>query len=127
MLIHFMGTLQQLGKMIEADSAGDGQPDGRPQGIAPANPIPETKHVVHIDTELGYLGRVGGKRHEMPGHVFGIFGMIQEPLAGRMGIGHGFLCGKCLGGDHKQGGFRIQRFQGLGNMGTVDVGNIVHL
>ena len=52
MTIHFMGALQQFDEVFEPDIAGNGQADGRPQGIAAADPVPEYKHVFRVDAEL---------------------------------------------------------------------------
>ena len=124
----YLGILsgQELLEAIHADDAGQRQTDGRPQGVAPANPIPENKHIGRVDTELGYRGAVGRKRHEVPGHVLGRTGVVYKPPAGRIRVGHRLLGRERLGGDHEQGGLWIQRFQGLENMGAVDIGNKVN-
>ena len=53
----------------------------------------------------------------------GFGGVIQKPASGAKSVGHGFLGGEGFRGHHEEGRFRIQAFQCLGDVGTVDVGN----
>ena len=61
--------VQELGKVVVADEEGDGHPDGAPEGVAAADPIPELEHVVlSVDPELSHFGLVGRQRDKMLGH-----------------------------------------------------------
>ena len=51
---------------------------------------------------------------------------LQQPLAGRCGVGHRFLSGEGLGGDQKQRGGGVERLQRLADVGAVDVGDEVN-
>jgi hypothetical protein len=117
---------EQLLEALESHEAGDGKSDGRPKGVTAADPVPEDEHVVGVDAEFPDLGGVGGDRHEMPCHVGVVSGMRQEPLPRAEGVGHGLLRGEGLGGDQEQGGFGVERFEGLGDVGAVHVGDEVH-
>ena len=125
--VHLEGTLQQGFEIFKADRQGDRHADGRPGGVAAANPVPELEHVVGVDTELGHGLAVGGERGEVLGDVGLVTGDVDEPVAGGQGVGHGLLSGEGLGGHQEQGGFRIDLLQGLGDVGAIDVGDEVHL
>lgn len=126
MLVHGVSTLQQRLKTIHTQIQGNGQADGRPQGITPPHPVPEYEHVARVDAEVTHLGLVGGHRHEMPGDGRLIPQMFQQPGPGAMGVGQGLLSGERLGGDDEQGGLRVHPGQGLGQMGTIHVGDEMH-
>lgn len=50
-LVHLVGTRQELLEVIEADGKGDRETDGRPEGVAAADPVPEFEHVVAVNAE----------------------------------------------------------------------------
>ncbi len=54
-----------------------------------------------------------------------IVGCRQEPLPGRVRVGHRLLRGEGLGGHQEQHRFRIDDFQRLDQVGAVDVGDKV--
>ncbi len=124
-LIHFVGAGEQLAKPLVADGQGDGQPDGGPQGVAPADPVPETEHVVGVDAEGRDPLGIGGNCHEVVGDRRFIPQGIDQPIPGAVGVGHGLLGGEGLGGDHEEGGGRLQVADGLGQVGAVHVGDEV--
>ncbi len=81
MLVHGMGSLQQLHVPVEPDGAGNGKPDGRPQGVAAAHPVPKHKHVLLGNAKLLHCLQVGRDGHKVIFHV--IFpAMLQEPSLG---------------------------------------------
>ena len=74
--IHVVGTLQQVIKALHTDTQGDRQADGRPQGIAPTDPIPENKHIIFIDAEFFHGSGVGRNSHKMTRHVLRVAGSL---------------------------------------------------
>lgn len=126
MLVHGIRTIEQLREVVITDREHDRQTNRRPQGIAPADPVPELKHIGGINTKLSYCIRISGQRGKVLRHMRRVFGRRQEPVTRGMGVSHGFLGGKSFGGDQKQCGFRIQRFQGFGDMSTVNIRDKMH-
>jgi hypothetical protein len=57
-------------------------------------------------------------------HVLGGF---EEPVLGGGSIGDGLLGGERLGSDNEDGGLPITRLQNLCQVGSINVGNKVHL
>jgi hypothetical protein len=112
--------------VLHAEIDHDRQADGRPQRIAPADPIPELEHVGGIDAELAHPSSVGGHRHEVLGHRRLVAQFLDQPGAGGMRIGHSLLGGEGLGGDDEQGAFRIAIGQYVTDVRAVHVGNEVH-
>lgn len=68
-LIHGVGTSQELVEVVETDVESHGQTDGAPNGVTAANPRLEAEHVLAVDAELGDLGLVGGESNEVLGDV----------------------------------------------------------
>src|SRR2546427_1841634 len=68
MVVHGMRAGQQVAECRSSHGEGHGQPDRRPQRIAPAHPVPETESGgdAHLRSRRG----IGGQRHEMPRHIF---------------------------------------------------------
>lgn len=63
-VIHFMSTAKQFMEVVKANVDGNRQADGRPERVTSTNPVPETEHVLGIDTKGRYLlliGREGNK------------------------------------------------------------------
>ena len=125
--VHHIEALQQLPEVVEADGTGNGQPDGGGERIAAAHPVPEFEHIHGVDAELRHLFPVGGSRHEVLRNMAFLPGMIQEPPAGSMGVGHGFLSSKGLGSDDEEGGSRLYPFERFRNMGAIHIGDKMHV
>jgi len=68
MVIHVMGSIQELLEVLEANGQTDGESNGRPQGVTSSNPIPETEHVGAVNAEFGDLFLVGRKGNKMLGY-----------------------------------------------------------
>ena len=81
--------------------------------------------MVGIDAEFGHGGFVGGHGNEVFGDVL-LAGFAQEPLAGGVGVGDGFLRGEGFGGDDEQRGFGMDFFQHVAQLRAVHVGDEVH-
>ena len=60
---------------------------------------------------------------ELSPHRLGPVGALQQPIAGRGGVGQGLQGAEGLGDHDEQGGFRVRAGQGVGDGVAVDVGN----
>lgn len=69
MLVHLVGTVEQLLEVIKADRQADGETDGRPKRVSATNPVPELEHVGFGNTKLGHTLGVGGKGNKVLGDV----------------------------------------------------------
>lgn len=65
MIIHVVGAVEKLLKVLKANRQTNGKANGRPQGIASTHPIPEAKHVCAIDAKGGHLFLVGGQSYKV--------------------------------------------------------------
>ena len=52
--IHRVRAGEQFNEVIEAYGQNDGQTDGRPQRVTAANPVPELKHIIGINSKFRY-------------------------------------------------------------------------
>ena len=113
MLVHLERARQQFLEVVHADVQRNRQADGRPQRVAPADPVLEREHVFGVDAELGDLFRVRGQRDE----VFGdcarvpVRHALQQPRFRRRGVRDGLLRGERFRGDEEQRGFGIAEFK----------------
>src|ERR1700712_1194259 len=64
-LVHGVGTSKELMEVVEADVERNTQANGAPHTVAATNPVGEAKHVLLVNTKLGYLGLVGRERDEV--------------------------------------------------------------
>ena len=68
-LVNKVCAVKELGEVVVADKESDGHPDGAPERVASAHPVPELEHVVfRVDPELGNLGLVCRQGDEMLGN-----------------------------------------------------------
>src|SRR4051812_18807567 len=65
MLVHAPRSGEEGAEVFAADGDGERQSDGGPDGIAAADPIPESKDPIRLDAELGDLRQVAGDGGEM--------------------------------------------------------------
>ncbi len=121
-----MGALQELDEAVHADSQRNGQSDCRPEGITPADPIPEAEHVLRIDTERDDPGFIGGHRDEVVGDRRLAAQGLHQPGPGAVGVRHGLHGREGLGGNHEQGGRGIEGPYRLGKVGTIHIGDEMH-
>ena len=61
----------------------------------------------------------GGETHILCG--------LEEPVLCASSVGNGFLSGEGLGSDNEDGSLPITRFQDFGEIGSINVGDEVHL
>ena len=98
-----------------------GRPIGRPDGIAPADPIPEAEHTIGRDAEgLDLVERCRDGR-EMVRHRLLRRAPRRSSAGAECGIGHGLDGGEGLRRDDEQGGRRIEPRDGIGEMRAVDI------
>ena len=107
MAVHRPGAIEHRLELLPADGQRDHQPDRRPQRIAAAHPVAEAEGVVWRDAEFGHRLQVGGERGEVLADR-GIAQRAGDPVARRVGVGHGLQRGEGLGGDQEQGARRIE-------------------
>ena len=93
-LVHGMGTAEELVEVVEANVKGDAETNGAPDGVATANPALEAKHVLGVDAKLGDLGLVRRQSNKVLGDFALVVRLLEEPGLGCVGIGSGnFVCG----------------------------------
>src|SRR5882757_5338994 len=86
MLVHTVGTLKELLKVVIANIDGYGQADGAPQTVAPTNPVPEREHVCLVNAKCSDSLCVRAERDEVLGNVDLVLGCSQEPVTSGFGI-----------------------------------------
>lgn len=125
-LIHFVGALVELHVVFEADAERDGEADGRPQGVAAADPVPEFEHVRGVDTEGSDGLGVGGERHEVLGDgLFVAIEGLEDCSLRRFGVRHSFKSREGLGSDNEERLLDVHLLEGFGHVSAVDVRNEV--
>src|ERR1039458_10159683 len=102
MLVHLVESVEHGSEMVWADGDHRRKANRRIHGVAPADPIPKLEHVRRVDTELRYLHSVGRDRNKMPGNGSWMFQSLEEPIAGRVRVGHGLQGRKGLRRDDEQ-------------------------
>lgn len=78
-LVHGVGTAEELVKVVVADVQSNAQADGAPNRVTAADPALEPKHVGAVDAKLGDLGLVGGQGSKVLGDVSLAAGLLEEP------------------------------------------------
>ena len=67
-LVNGMRTGVQLHPVVVANGQGNGGSNGTPERVASSDPVPESKHVVGINSKLGHSLGIGGKCSKMLGN-----------------------------------------------------------
>lgn len=68
-VIHFMSTAKQFMEVVKTNVDGNRQTDGRPERVTSTNPVPETEHVLGIDTKGRYLLLIGRESNKVLSYV----------------------------------------------------------
>ncbi len=89
MLVHRVRAGKQLDKVVETDGQNNGQPDGRPQRVTTADPVPELEHIGRVDTKFADRFGVSGERSKVFRHVFSSPAVFRNQSRA-VGVGHGF-------------------------------------
>lgn len=126
-LVHSLGTSQELVEVVVTNVQSDRQANGTPDGVTTTNPRFKSKHVLGINAKLGDLSLVGRKGDEVLGNVFIFLSSLEEPSLGGVGIGGGLCGSEGLGGNQEKGGLRVRVLKCFGDMGAVNVRNEVKL
>ena len=120
MLVDSPESGEHLAERVGTDRDHEGQPDGGVHRVAPADPIPETEHVVGVDPERCDLGGVGRHGDEVCRHGVGAE-RGGEPCSRRPGVGERLLRGERLRRDHEQGCGRVKVADGSDQIAAVDI------
>ena len=124
--VHGARTGQEIPEGRAADTDGQGQPEGGPDRITSAHPIPEQKGALGGIPLTRRLGRGGGDGHQVLADVLGRNALVQQPALAAGGVGHGFLGGESLGRHHDQGSACVDPSQHAVKRPGVRVGDVVH-
>ncbi len=125
--VHLVVSVQKTVEVLASDGDHQRKPDGRGKRIAPADPVPESEHVLHVDAERRDFLLRRRDRHEVLGHRLLIAQTLDEPRLGRLGVGHRLLRRERLRGDDEQRLVGLDLAERLRQMGRIDVGNEVVL
>ena len=124
MLVHGMAAIEEAAEILWSDGDHQRQPDGRPDRIASAHPVPESEDAVLGDAEGLDLVDGGGDRGEMRAHL--VFAKCcGNPFARRAGIGHRLDGGEGLRRDEEQRRLGLESLQRVGDMRAIDVRHIM--
>mmetsp|Transcript_49054 Transcript_49054/g.59384 ORF Transcript_49054/g.59384 Transcript_49054/m.59384 type:complete len:208 (+) Transcript_49054:480-1103(+) len=95
MLIHGVRASVHLHPIFKADGKRNRSSDGGPKRVPPTYPIPESKHVVRVDTKLAHALGIGTEgRKVLCNGRFILVKTVQNPLFGTPGVSHSFLRGE---------------------------------
>ena len=120
-LIHRVEASEHLAELLRTYRDHRGKADRRIHRIAPADPVPEAKHIGAVDAELLDLRAVGGDCDEVPRHRLLIAQRLKHPVARRVGVGHGFERREGLGADDEQGLLGTQAARRLDKVGAIHI------
>ena len=113
---------QELREPFLADRGHHRQTDRRVHRIPPADPVPETEHVLGVDTEFVDQLRVRRHRDEVFGHCR-VAQRVDQPPPCRRRVGQCLQRRERLGGDDEKCCRRVQSVELGDQVGGVDVGD----
>ena len=134
-LVDGVEALEELLEALGAEHDDQRQAHGGVNGIAAADPVPETEGVGGVDTEGLNLLECGGDGDEVLCHGLGVLligavdgalglELFKHPGLDLAGVGEGLERGEGLGDDDHERGLGIQALELLGLVVGVDVGNV---
>jgi hypothetical protein len=126
-VVHGVGTSQELVEVVVSDVKSHAEADRRPNTVAATDPVAEAEHVLGVDAELLDLLGVGGESNEVLSDGGLVLCGLKEPPLGGVGVGDGLCGGEGLAGNKEEGGLRVTSLESLGHVGAVDVGDKVEL
>mmetsp|Transcript_8288 Transcript_8288/g.9154 ORF Transcript_8288/g.9154 Transcript_8288/m.9154 type:complete len:250 (-) Transcript_8288:349-1098(-) len=126
-LIHGVCTSVHLHPVVESNTKSNWSSNGGPKGVSSSNPVPESKHIFCINSELANTRSVGTERCKVLGDGGSIIvEVIEHPLFGTSGVGHSLLSGEGFTCYKEKRCFRVTLFQDFGHVGSIDVGAKMH-
>src|SRR5690554_662527 len=125
MAVHGMGAGQQGVKVVHTYYESNWQANGRPEGIASADPVPHREDVCQLNAELVGCIDTGSDSQKVFAHCTLIAAVSKEPLSRYQTVFQCFLSAERLGLHEEQGRFRVKPVQGFGNIGAIDIGDEV--
>lgn len=120
-LVHGLSTLEELLEVVEANVQGNGETNGRPDGVTATDPVLETEHVGGVNAELDDIVLVGRQGSEVLSDVLLVLSSLEEPSLSGVGVGDGLGGSEGLGGNEEESGLGVRVLEGLSNMSTVNV------
>ena len=134
-LVDGVEALEELLEALGTEHDDQRQAHGRVDGVAAADPIPETKSVSGVDAEGLDLLECGGNSDEVLGHGLGVLligavdgalslELLEHPGLGLASVSEGLERGESLGDDNHERGLGIQALELLGLVVGVDVGDV---
>ena len=134
-LVDGMEALEELLEALGAEHDDQRQAHGGVDGVAAADPVPETKSVSGVDAEGLNLLECGGNGDEVLCHGLGVLligaidgalslELLEHPGLDLAGVGEGLERGEGLGDDDHERGLGIQTLELLGLVVGIDVGDI---
>ncbi|MNK91257.1 hypothetical protein D3C87_1113470 [compost metagenome] len=125
MLVHGVGTGQQFLEVGHADGQGNRQTDGRPQRVAPADPVPHREDVLFADAERYRGGVVARNRDEVAIQLGFRTTLGQIPGTGSLGVLQGFEGVEGFRRDDEQRGLGAQLHGQFVELAAVDVRQVM--
>ncbi len=130
-----MEALEELLEALGAEDDDQRQAHGGVDGVAAADPVPETEGVGGVDAEGLDLVECGGNGDEVLGHGRGVLligtvdgalslELLEHPGLDLAGVGEGLERGEGLGDDDHERGLGIEALELLCLIVGVDVGDI---
>ena len=89
--IHRMCAGQQTPEVVHTNGQCYGQANGRPEGVAAANPVPNREYILGLDTEVFCRWNVCGNCQEVPCDRRLITAVPEEPFPRHLAVFEGFL------------------------------------
>ena len=134
-LVDGVEALEELLEALGTEHDDQRQAHGGVNGIAAADPVPETEGVGGVDAEGLDLVECGGDSDEVLGHGLGVLligavdgalslELLEHPGLDLAGVGEGLERGEGLGDDDYERGLGIQALELLGLVVGVDVGDV---
>ena len=124
-LVHRGAAGEKRREVLPADCERHGEADGRPHGVAPADPIPHREPAIGRDAELVHRGLVRRHGHALRGHGR-LAARGEQPLAHGLRVHERLERREGLRADHEQRRLGIDAREHVRERDAVDVGDEVH-
>ncbi len=125
MFIHLGRAGEELREARRSDRQHQGQADWRPQGEAPAGPVPDRQDVVRGYPEFERRSAIAGHRDEVALQRRALRQPRRQPGARGTRIDHRLLRGEALRGGHEQRSLRVAALEHAVQLRGIDVGDEV--